>query len=375
MARMREGSTRIIDGQLYARVRYVDESGKRKEKLKKAENITHAKTLIKLMLKEIDEHGAASLDYERLTFIDLADYYEQHHVRPAVWVDGRKVAGLRSLHTHKYVVDVFRAFFGTRRLRSITYGDLDRLRLKRVQMKTVHGKQRSITTVNREMEVLRNMFSLALREGWILRNPFNAGPPLILKSHEKKRERILTVEEEERLLAACTGRRAHLHPVIICALDTGMRRGEILSLTWSDVDFESRLIHIKAFNTKTECERTLAVTDRLFGELQALYAASEKRPDERVFGIADNVKKSFTSACRDAKIQGLRFHDTRHTFATRLVEQGVPAEMVSKLLGHTTIAMTSRYVNTTVRTARLAVDALEAMQSNRQEASKIELIN
>ena len=366
MGRSREGSIVKKDGAIYARVRWT-ENGTRREKSKKARNNTHARLLIKKMIRELDDFGSSSLDNERKAFDQLADLYEQDHMQPAQYVDGRKVSGLRSLHTQKYTLAVLREYFGKCKLRSITYGDIARFRTMRINTPTVHKKPRSITTVNRELEVLRNMLNYAFREGWILRNPFTSGPPLIQKAHEKKRERILTEEEEEFLLAACIGRRTHLKPIVICALDTGMRRGEIITLSWQDIDFDGRLINIKAYHTKTEQERTLGMTERLYDQLKALYTASSTKPDDPVFGIASNVKRSFGSACKAAGIEGLRFHDLRHTFATRLIERGVPAEIVSKLLGHNNLNTTTRYVNTNAQTARQAVEALESARVPRTQ--------
>jgi integrase len=78
-----------------------------------------------------------------------------------------------------------------------------------------------------------------------------SGDPLISVADERKRERIIIRDEELRLLDACDNRyRSHLRPILICALDTGMRRGEILSLKWSDVDFDERVLTIRAFNTR-----------------------------------------------------------------------------------------------------------------------------
>src|SRR5690242_16973646 len=109
------------------------------------------------------------------------------------------------------------------------------------------------------------------REGWILRNPFDAGDSLISLADENKPERILTREEEVKLLAACdTPQRAHLIGILICALDTGMRQGEIFSLRWRDVDVENRLFNIQAFHTKTMKERQVAITTRLAIELERL---------------------------------------------------------------------------------------------------------
>jgi integrase len=87
-----------------------------------------------------------------------------------------------------------------------------------------------------------------------------------------------------------------LRPIVIAALDTGMRRGELLSLKWGNVDFEHGLINIQAFNTKTMTERQVSMTGRLSQALNALYEQSTKDPERSVFGILSNVKRSFTAA-------------------------------------------------------------------------------
>jgi integrase len=197
-----------------------------------------------------------------------------------------------------------------------------------------------------------------MHNGWILRNPFASGGPLINTSDEKQRERILTREEEARLLAACTGRRAHLRPMIICALDTGMRRGEIFKLKWADVDFDNGIIIVQAFNTKTMRERQVAMTERLIREFEAVYELSTKDPDAICFGITDDVKKSFNSVRRAAGLPDVRFHDLRHTHATRLVTAHISLSEVGRVLGHTQPNTTFRYVNANVETARRAAAAL-----------------
>jgi integrase len=131
---------------------------------------------------------------------------------------------------------------------------------------------------------------------------------LISLADENKRERILTREEEVRLLAACdTPQRAHLKGIIICALDTGMRQGEIFSLRWRNVDF------------------------RL--ELEQLKASAPENSDSLVFGIVDNVKRSFGAARSNAGLKDVRFHDLRHTAATRLVSAHIPLSEVGRVLG------------------------------------------
>lgn len=130
-----------------------------------------------------------------------------------------------------------------------------------------------------------------------MRSPFGVGESLISLADERKRERILTREEERRLLEACGARtltytwrgkqvtaqdsgarREHLRAIIICALDTGMRQGEILKLCWRDVDLENRIITVAAFNTKTMRERQISMTTRLAIEFERLYEQSPKLP-------------------------------------------------------------------------------------------------
>jgi len=122
---------------------------------------------------------------------------------------------------------------------------------------------------------------------------------------------------------------------LICALDTGMRQGEIFSLRWRDVDFENGLLSIQAFHTKTMKERQVAITTRLALELERLKASAPDNEDGLVFGIIDNVKRSFTAARNKAGLKDVRFHDLRHTAPTRLVGAHIPLSEVGRVLGHT----------------------------------------
>ena len=123
---------------------------------------------------------------------------------------------------------------------------------------------------------------------------------------------------------------AHLKPLVICALDSGMRRGELFKLTWANVDFTSRLVSLPQTITKTMKARTVGITSRMYDELIALYEKSDKNPESLVFGITDNCKRSWTTACRLANVKGLRFHDLRHSYVTRLINAGIPAAEAMK---------------------------------------------
>ena len=355
MGRPRSGSIwKASDGQIFARVTYNDDTGKRKDIKRKAVSRTHARQLIKEMLREIEERGEQSLDTSRVTFAQLAKHYEDRYVTPARYIESRKVSGLRSHIEVKRIVKILENHFGTKKLRSITHGDIlhfktERLdtpvkppKTKKPRQKEPEPKQRSIATVNRELTVLKRMLSIAMREGWILRHPFAGSDVIISSSDETKRTRVLSRDEEELLIDACDENRSALKSIIICALDTGMRRGEILSLRWRDVDLANKRINIQAMNTKTLRSRSVPITPRLIAELEGLPHRSEV---QRVFGVTDTVKRSWATAKRIAGIMDLKFHDLRHTCATRLVQGGLPIAEVSRILGHTSVVTTFRYAN------------------------------
>lgn len=323
----------------WTRVTYIDpKTGKRRDLQRRAESKSHGRDLLQALLREIDATDGQGPLSERKTFAELCDYFERHYVKAAEYVDGRKVVGVRSLGTAKGQLNVLRDYFGSCRLRSITHGDVREFRAARIAQETRTKTQRTIASVNHELSMLRRMLNVAQREGWILRSPFAAGDSLISLADENKRERILTREEEMKLLASCdTPQRAHLKAILISALDTGMRQGEIFSLRWRDVDFENGLLNIQAFHTKTLKERQVAITTRLKLELERLRADAPDNPNGLVFGIVDNVKRSFTAARRKAGLNDVRFHDLRHTAATRLVGAHIPLSEVGRVLGHETM--------------------------------------
>jgi integrase len=362
------------NGKWYARLDYRDEAGEKRRIRRLAENKSQAKLLLKELVRRYDDQGHKSLSADRMSFSDLADFFHKRYLIAPQYVDGRKVAGLRSYEDGLAFLRALRAFFDKRWLRSITHGDIENFKANRLSTPTVHGKARAIASVNRELALLRRMLNVAQREGWIARNPFNSGDALINPADEKKREKIITFEEEMRLLSACTDKRAHLKPIIICALDTGMRSGEIFKLKWSDIDFENKLIVVKAFNTKTMRERTVGITPRLEKELCALYEASPHDLNQLVFGITDTVKKSFASARKAAGIPDVRFHDLRHTAATRLVQAHIPLSEVGRALGHTQPSTTYRYVNANVETARRIADALAAFSGQTESEDRASVI-
>ncbi|MDT5061435.1 MAG: hypothetical protein QOH63_1894 [Acidobacteriota bacterium] len=363
-------------GKWFARVTYTDRNGKRKNIQRKVENKSKGDELLKKLIHSIENDGASSIETEKLTLNDLADHYEKHYLKEAQYVNGRKVSGLRSVVTVRGYIKILRDYFGKQKLRTIIYEDLLSFRNERLNTSTHQSNQRSITTVNREMAYLRRLLNIAERNSWINKNPFKCGDALINIADEKKRERILSREEELRLLATCKDKRKHLRPLIIAGLDTGCRLGELLTLHFRDVDFKSDLITIQAFNTKTMRERQVSMTIRLKQELEELFMANPDS-DALVFGIKCEIRTGFKNACRDAKLQGVTFYTLRHTAATRLVSLHIPLAEVGKVLGHSTPNTTYRYyLNPNIETVKRAASALDLFNAEQQtKQAESEMIN
>lgn len=382
--RERKGSIRERGKDIYARITWVDAAGKRRETERKAANKTEARRLIKQMLAELETVGETALDGEKMIFRQLADEYAKRKIFPAEYHDTRKIAGLKSWHNPKRFLQTLAAHFGNQRIRTITHDDLAQFKRHRLQTPKADGTPRRLASVNRELELMRAVLRFAEQQGWLLVSPFQRGAALISKSDETQRNRVLTFAEERRLLAACTEPRTityqrqgktvtahlkqgreHLRALIITALDTAMRRGELFTLCWHDVDLTGGLIRIRAHNTKTQTERIVGVTPRVGEELTRLWDLSPHDPQGLIFGISSTIKKSFGAACQDAGIDGLRFHDLRHTAITRMVNEGLPSAEIMKTSGHTQMTTFQRYVNPTAETARRNAERLATYHAAR----------
>jgi integrase len=380
--RKRDGGIRIISGKIYARIQYLDEvTGKRKEKLKPARNRTEARELVKEMRNELNTRGQEVLEADKITFSAVTDRYARIHLIPAIYQNGIKVAGKRSLTPSQSSLKPVLAYFGWKAIRSIRPSDIEAYKIARLASPVVisvnrkilddHSQKfrtikesvsrpRKIASVNRELELLRAIFNFAKGEDLVSKSPFETRTKLISTSAELERDRVMSLEEEQRLLGVCVDRKAHLRPLIIAAVDTGMRRGELFKLRWRDVNLGTREILIQASNAKTERMRRVGLTNRSTFELMTLWNRGPKDPDDRVFGITSTIKTAWKSACDEAGITDLRFHDLRHTATTRMVRSGVPASEVMKLTGHTQTKTFLRYLNLTSESLSSSAGRLDA---------------
>ena len=171
------------------------------------------------------------------------------------------------------------------------------------------------------------------------------------------RLRYLKPEEIKTLLQACS---EHVRPIVVTALNTGMRRSEVLTLKWSHVDLENRKVTV--VNTKNNESRVIPINRTLYQELLSLAQKSKK--GAHVFSGRDgnpfkDVKKSFSSALKKAGIEDFRFHDLRHTFGSHLAMKGVNPRTIQQVMGHKEIKMTMRYSHLSPEYVQEAVEKLD----------------
>lgn len=226
-------------------------------------------------------------------------------------------------------------------------------------------KKLSDTTINRDLEVLRHLLFWAVDEGILLSNPLSR----VRMVRERRKPRIIvSVEEEDKLLASAA---PHLREIIVAALDTGMRRGEILSQRWEHIDFTRKLLLVTHSKTAGGDAREIPLTARLFEHLTA-----RQKPEGIVFTFADQpisrIKTAWKGALRRAGLRHFRFHDLRHTFNTRLLEAGVMQEIRKAIMGHSSGEdVNSIYTHVELPAKREAMQKLERwVAEQRCEAAK-----
>jgi integrase len=234
-------------------------------------------------------------------------------------------------------VSHFLKLFGAKRLNEISASDIDIFKQRRLD----DGVK--LNTIVRDLVVIRHLFNYAYsRKKFFGRNPVSeSGLPQV----NDIKERVLSISEQEELLKHCS---PELADIIMLALNTGMRRDEVLFLEWVWIDLKEGYINLPHTHSKSKKSRKVPINSVIRKILLERKLQSDGA--EYVFHISDTrsgartwLQRAFRYACKQAGIEGLRFHDLRHTAATRLVEANIPLPAVAELLGHSSIRMTERY--------------------------------
>ena len=337
-------------GQFFARIRYRDSNGYVRELLRKADNKTDAKQKLVQLESEILTKGTKQLEAGRVTFSQLADYVKENYYVAASYDEhDSKIAGVRSVKPAHTMIDNLTRYFGDIDIKKIDGRSLEKYKLSRL---TAGVK---IATSNRELAKARRMFKIAVAKHWLSSNPFDSeefvkGSLISVSSEKGAKERVLTEDEEAKLFKALQHKdRRHTIPVFIAALETGARYSSLVEfLKWKHVNFKTEELTITTYKDKNMKQWEVPISNRLKAELLKLKLQTGADPESLVFAeSAVNLRKVWEAARDIARLDGVRFHDLRHTFATRMAEAGMPVQELAKILGHTDIKMTFRYYHLT----------------------------
>jgi integrase len=363
-----------------------------------------AKLLLRKRMDEIARQKALGLPMvSEITFEEFAKKYLVHKKSALEKCSYLRVQG----STDGFLIPQF----GKMKLAEIRPRDIQVFVDERAQAKIGKGdKARKIApaTVHRDLQTLKGIFSLAVDWDYLLANPASK---IRFRKYEWRKQHILTMEEQNRLYDAfqLNERRHYLADIVTVALYTGMREDELLRLKWADVNRSVAEITVRSTNvnpTKGKTTRGVPMTTKVKATLAKLYMeamaqvkeavekeATEKGEPVSSKGIADAVqarlqgryvfvnprtgtryvetKLGWKASLRDASIVDFRFHDLRHTFATRAIVGGADVAKLQKILGHKDVSTTMRYVHlVTLDTTGVigAIDLFEEQQKKLAEA-------
>jgi len=373
---------------------YYDADGTRKWKYRSASSPNKAKELKQELEQTLLTGGEVAVQSDSKTFVELVEHCRtQIYCKAEYSSDGSsRTLGVTDTSVYEAHLKHFKEFFSKIRLREVDVSHLRAYRLKRLRTKTKRGTNVNVSTVNRELHTLKAMFAEAKILKWVLENPFSQAKrgDLIRRRDEKKRKMTLSYDQEVRLLAACGGERLedrrHLRALLIVALDSGARFGELIKLKKCQLRYDEGMGVIKDFmNEKGQdgspVDRDMVMTRRVREVLLDLERNPPKKAfrqnkkgvkpsEELVFGISDNIRRSWAGACKDAGLSdlGLHFHDLRHSAGTRM-SKFLQIVEVGKVLGHSNPKTTERYINPGPELLQRAADFLEQWQEEQRVLS------
>ncbi|WP_192877918.1 tyrosine-type recombinase/integrase [Fastidiosibacter lacustris] len=217
----------------------------------------------------------------------------------------------------------------------------------------------SDSTLNKTATVLKGAISRAVEFGYLQANKLTGFKKF---KESSGKIRYLSSRESEALLTALDGADKLIRNIVTLAYYTGMRRGEIFTLKWSDIDLKTNQITLDKDNTKSGHARSIPMHKNV--RQMFLDICSNGNQSGLVFkspitgGKLDNINKSWITLMKKTEIDNFRFHDLRHNFASQLIMKGESLSVVRELLGHSDFKMTLRYAHLAPEHRQKAVDLL-----------------
>jgi len=212
------------------------------------------------------------------------------------------------------------------------------------------------STVNRELDTIRNMFNKAVEWGYIDKSPYKG-----VEKYKVNNTNLRILSKEEFNLV-CNAASTKFKPILLIGINTGMRPNEILSLKWDDVNLKQDYLLVK--DSKNFEGRYIPIHPKLRNVLIEL---KENSNSECVFEGIKYIYKQWRKAHKLSGIKHCRFYDLRHTFASNLVMNGVDLVTVSQLMGHKDLSMTKRYSHPTPEHKKKAIESLNFNNLDSQE--------
>lgn len=274
---------------------------------------------------------------KRVTLRELIDRYEREHLSSSAIAT--KPARIRRL-------GFWREELGARVLADVTPGRIVEARAKLLRSKNRVGEVFAPATVNQYLADLRHVFSIAKREFSLLSNNPLADIPKL--KEPRGRVRFLSPDERDALLREVAAHSDVLHTIVVLALSTGARKGELLNLRWPDVDMRRGLLTFH--QTKNGERRTVPLVGAA-ATAMASHAKVRRLDSDLVFpGLKGRplvIDKMFHEACERAGVADFHFHDLRHTAASWIAMNGGTLAEIAEVLGHKTLQMVRRYTHLT----------------------------
>lgn len=274
----------------------------------------------------------------------------------------------KSYNRDVYTLKVIRKFFGD----NFIVQKITPQKIEEFKEYLINDRKVKNSTINKYLMVFSKMFNLGIDNEMLTKNPIAKISKLKEDNHkiryltkEEEKRLFFEIEKEYKVMDKYTRKSKYiqpylyLKPIVIIALQTGMRKGEILNLKWSNIDFQQGFIEL--LETKSGKSRKIPIS----GTLRSIFSELDKTTEYVFLNPLTNqpyttIQKAFSSLLKKANIKNFRFHDLRHTVATRLVEKGIDLVVVQEILGHSKISTTQRYAHPVPERKTTAIEILDS---------------